>query len=72
MLWATSPKHSITMFVLVLVQDMIPRMSLWTVERLRDEMMLCALRCRVRAMEFFILVLHAFLCVRYHTRYSGM
>eukprot|EP00775_Hariotina_reticulata_P013185 gene13185-13316_t len=28
-------------------KDMIPRMSLWTVERLRDEMMLCALRCKM-------------------------
>ena len=26
---------------------MIPRLSLWTVERLRDELMLCALRCKV-------------------------
>lgn len=26
---------------------MIPRMSLWTIERLRDEMMICALRCKV-------------------------
>jgi hypothetical protein len=23
-------------------------MSLWTIERLRDEMMICALRCKVR------------------------
>jgi hypothetical protein len=30
-----------------LPQDMIPRMSLWTIERLRDEMMICALRCKV-------------------------
>lgn len=29
------------------LQDMIPRMSLWTIERLRDEMMICALRCKV-------------------------
>jgi hypothetical protein len=29
-------------------QDMIPRMSLWTVERLRDELMMAALRCKVR------------------------
>jgi hypothetical protein len=29
------------------LQDMVPRMSLWTIERLRDEMMLCALRCKV-------------------------
>lgn len=29
------------------VQDMVPRMSLWTIERLRDEMMICALRCKV-------------------------
>lgn len=28
-------------------QDMIPRMSLWTVERLRDEIMMAALRCKV-------------------------
>jgi hypothetical protein len=27
---------------------MIPRMSLWTIERLRDEMMICALRCKVK------------------------
>jgi hypothetical protein len=26
---------------------MVPRMSLWTIERLRDEMMICALRCKV-------------------------
>jgi hypothetical protein len=32
---------------LLLLQDMIPRMSLWTIERLRDEMMICALRCKV-------------------------
>lgn len=35
-------------YSLVSAKDMIPRMSLWTIERLRDEMMLCALRCKVR------------------------
>lgn len=34
-----------------LLQDMVPRMSLWTIERLRDEMMICALRCKVSCME---------------------
>ena len=34
-------------YSLVSGKDMVPRMSLWTVERLRDELMLCALRCKV-------------------------
>jgi hypothetical protein len=39
--------------VILCLQDMVPRMSLWTIERLRDEMMLCALRCKVSALLAF-------------------
>jgi hypothetical protein len=36
---------------------MVPRMSLWTIERLRDEMMLCALRCKVSAVLAVVQIL---------------
>eukprot|EP00879_Flechtneria_rotunda_P014617 GHRR01015274.1.p1 GENE.GHRR01015274.1~~GHRR01015274.1.p1 ORF type:complete len:332 (+),score=134.11 GHRR01015274.1:416-1411(+) len=35
-------------------KDMVPRMSLWTIERLRDEMMLCALRCKVPKLKLLL------------------
>uniref|UniRef100_A0A383W0M9 sn-1-specific diacylglycerol lipase n=1 Tax=Tetradesmus obliquus TaxID=3088 RepID=A0A383W0M9_TETOB len=41
-------------YSLVSAKDMVPRMSLWTIERLRDEMMLCALRCKMPKLKLLL------------------